>query len=54
KAKVHRDLDAPDAYPSPRSGLASSENEFARDIKIVAQGGVGLGMDGAGKNKKRL
>ncbi|KAF9130006.1 hypothetical protein BGW39_003567 [Mortierella sp. 14UC] len=53
KPKVHRDLDAPDSYPSPRSGLASSVDEFARDIKIV-QGGVGLGVDGAGKNKKRL
>ncbi|KAG0375984.1 hypothetical protein BGX24_008419 [Mortierella sp. AD032] len=54
KPKVHRDLDAPDSQPNPRSGLASSVDEFARDMKIVAQGGVGLGVDGAGKNKKRL
>ncbi|KAG0269734.1 hypothetical protein DFQ27_002403 [Actinomortierella ambigua] len=42
----HRDLDAPtEAYPSPRSGLASSNDEFNRDIsKLMNQGNVGLGM----------
>ncbi|KAF8938860.1 Sorting nexin-30 [Dissophora ornata] len=42
--KMHRDLDAPDAYPSPRTGLANSVDEFARDMKLVSQGGVSLGM----------
>ncbi|KAG0365487.1 hypothetical protein BGZ54_006476 [Gamsiella multidivaricata] len=44
KHKVHRDLDAPDSYPSPRTGLNNGVDEFARDMKLVAQGGVGLGM----------
>ncbi|KAF9354852.1 hypothetical protein BGX34_010779, partial [Mortierella sp. NVP85] len=45
--KFHRDLDAPDSYPNPRSGLSSSVDEFARDMKIVSQGGGSLGS-GAG------
>ncbi|KAG0226464.1 Sorting nexin-30 [Actinomortierella wolfii] len=42
----HRDLDAPtEAYPSPRSGLTSSSDEFTRDIsKLMNQGNMGLGM----------
>ncbi|KAG0213715.1 hypothetical protein BGX28_003659 [Mortierella sp. GBA30] len=40
--KMHRDLDAPDSYPSPRSGLTSSVDEFAREMKF-AQGGGGPG-----------
>ncbi|KAF9336815.1 hypothetical protein BG006_007326 [Podila minutissima] len=42
--KMHRDLDAPDSYPSPRTGLNNSVDEFARDMKLVSQGGIGLGM----------
>ncbi|KAF9213368.1 SOSS complex subunit B1 [Podila verticillata] len=41
--KMHRDLDAPDSYPSPRTGLNNSVDEFARDMKLVSQGGS-LGM----------
>ncbi|KAI1288957.1 Sorting nexin-30 [Mortierella claussenii] len=45
--KAHRDLDAPDAYPSPRTGLANSVDEFAREMKLVSShGGVGLGVGG--------
>ncbi|KAG0287482.1 SOSS complex subunit B1 [Dissophora globulifera] len=42
--KIHRDLDAPDSYPSPRTGLANSADDFARDMRLVSQGGTGLGM----------
>ncbi|KAF9951562.1 Sorting nexin-30 [Mortierella alpina] len=41
KHQHHRDLDAPDSYPSPRTGLANSADEFAREMKFVAQGGTG-------------
>ncbi|KAG9324777.1 hypothetical protein KVV02_005368 [Mortierella alpina] len=40
KHQHHRDLDAPDSYPSPRTGLANSADEFAREMKFVAQGGT--------------
>ncbi|KAG0043757.1 hypothetical protein BGZ83_011066 [Gryganskiella cystojenkinii] len=54
KSKQHKDLDAPDAYPSPRTGLAQSEDLFARDMRNLSQGGsnggggggVGLGVFG--------
>ncbi|KAF9208746.1 SOSS complex subunit B2 [Haplosporangium sp. Z 27] len=43
--KVHRDLDAPDTYPSPRTGLSNSVDEFAQEMKLVSsQGSVGLGV----------
>ncbi|KAF9427022.1 SOSS complex subunit B2 [Podila epigama] len=45
--KAHRDLDAPDSYPSPRTGLANITDEFAREIRLVSQGsqgGIGLGV----------
>ncbi|KAF9288059.1 Sorting nexin-30 [Mortierella alpina] len=41
KHQHHRDLDAPDSYPNPRTGLANSADEFAREMKFVAQGGTG-------------
>ncbi|KAF9961045.1 hypothetical protein BGZ70_008382 [Mortierella alpina] len=41
KHQHHRDLDAPDSYPSPRTGLSNSVDEFAREMKFVAQGGGG-------------
>ncbi|KAF9117121.1 SOSS complex subunit B2 [Mortierella sp. AM989] len=44
-SKIHRDLDAPDAYPSPRTGLANSVDEFAQEMKLVSsQGSIGLGV----------
>ncbi|KAG0243434.1 SOSS complex subunit B2 [Mortierella sp. GBA43] len=50
-SKFHRDLDAPDAYPSPRSGLSSSVDEFARDMKISL--GSGAGPAGSGHMRKK-
>ncbi|KAF9996925.1 hypothetical protein BGZ79_009328 [Entomortierella chlamydospora] len=41
-SKIHRDLDAPDTYPSPRTGIFNSENEFDKDMKLVSsQGSIG-------------
>ncbi|KAF9437868.1 hypothetical protein BGZ76_010807 [Entomortierella beljakovae] len=53
-SKIHRDLDAPDSYPSPRSGLTTSADDFAREMKLASsQGSLVLNGGPAGPGHMR-